>query len=142
MRKITLLFLFSILFSCGVKQTKSMLTSGDYDGAIANAVSNLRTSKEKKGKQDYVYLLEEAFAKAKERDLRMANDLSKDGNPANLERIYSTYVQLDKRQELIRPLLPQCLRACPIRRSRKRLPARRSIGKAISRFNPKIPIGH
>lgn len=106
MKKITLLFLILIICSCGVKQTKSMLTSGDYDGAINNVVSNLRTGKEKKGKQDYVYLLEEAFAKAKERDVRVAQDLAKDGNPANLERIYTTYVQLNNRQELIRPLLP------------------------------------
>ncbi|PZQ82088.1 MAG: hypothetical protein DI548_12275, partial [Flavobacterium johnsoniae] len=58
------------------------------------------------GKQDYIYLLEEAFAKAKERDLRDIQFLAKDANPRNLERIYTTYVQLNNRQEKIRPLLP------------------------------------
>jgi hypothetical protein len=106
MKRITLLLLFFIVCSCGVKQTKSMVSSGDYDGAIRNAVSDLRTGKEKKGKQDYVYLLEEAFAKAKERDVRVAKDLAKEGNPRDLERIYTTYLQLRDRQELIRPLLP------------------------------------
>ena len=106
MKKITLLFLVFALASCGVKQTTNMLTSGDYDGAIDNAVNSLRSNKDKKGKQDYIYLLEEAFAKAKERDLRDIQFLAKDANPRNLERIYTTYVQLNNRQEKIRPLLP------------------------------------
>jgi hypothetical protein len=42
-----------------VKQTQNLLSSGNYDQAIDNAVSNLRSNKDKKGKQDYVYLLEE-----------------------------------------------------------------------------------
>ena len=70
-KKITaLLALFLIISSCGVKQTRELLTSGDYDAAINNAVDGLRGNKNAKGKQDYVYMLEEAFAKAKERDLR------------------------------------------------------------------------
>ncbi len=106
MKKITILLLVFALASCGVKQTTNMLTSGDYDGAIDNAVNSLRSNKDKKGKQDYIYLLEEAFAKAKERDLRDIQFLAKDANPRNLERIYTTYVQLNNRQEKIRPLLP------------------------------------
>ena len=107
MKKITLLFLFFIIFSaCGVKKTQSMLSDGDYDGAINKAIDNLRTKKDAKGKQDYVYLLEEAFAKAKERDLRNVDMLAKDANPANLERIYNAYLNLNSRQERIRPILP------------------------------------
>jgi hypothetical protein len=107
MKKITLLFLVLFLaFSCGVKKTQSLLSDGDYDSAINRAVESLRTKKDSKGKQDYVYLLEEAFAKAKDRDLRNIDMLSKDANPANLERIYNTYLQLNNRQERIRPLLP------------------------------------
>ncbi len=106
MKKITFVLSFLIIFSCGVKQTQSKLTSGDYDGAIDNALSSLRGNKDKKGKQDYVYLLEEAFAKAKERDLRSIDMLNKEANPANLERIFNTYQQLENRQEKIRPLLP------------------------------------
>ena len=83
-----------------------MLSDGDYDGAIHRAAEGLKTNKNAKGKQDYVYLLEEAFAKAKERDLRTVEMLSKDANPANLEKIYNTYLQLNNRQEKIRPLLP------------------------------------
>jgi len=107
MQKITLLV--SILFlavSCGVKTTQSLLSDGDYDGAINRAVEALKTKKDSKGKQDYVYLLEEAFAKAKDRDLRNLEMMEKEKNPANLERIYNTYIQLNNRQEKIRPLLP------------------------------------
>ena len=107
MKKIALLLSFFILvWSCGVKQTQNLLSSGNYDQAIDNAVSNLRTNKDKKGKQDYVYLLEEAFAKAKERDLNAINLSAKDANPAQLEKMYNTYLQLNSRQEKIKPLLP------------------------------------
>ncbi|WP_035671798.1 hypothetical protein [Flavobacterium sp. 83] len=107
MKKITLLLsLFVLISSCGVKQTQNLLSSGNYDLVIDNAISNLQYNKDKKGKQDYVYLLEEAFAKAKERDLNTINLLTKDANPAQLEKIYTTYMQLNNRQEKIKPILP------------------------------------
>ena len=107
MKKITFfLSLFIIITSCGVRQTRDLLTSGEYDAAIKNAVEGLHGNKNAKGKQDYVYLLEEAFAKAKERDLADINGWFKDTNPKNLEKIYNTYVQLNYRQETIKPLLP------------------------------------
>lgn len=107
MKKTTLLLLFILIVTgCGVKQTQSLVGSGDYDAAIDKAVSSLRNNKDKKGKQDYVYLLEEAFAKAKERDLSAIDMLAKDANPRNLERIFDTYVMLNNRQEKIKPVLP------------------------------------
>lgn len=111
MKKITsILLLFLFLLSCsGVKRTQSMLGDGNYDGAINRAVENLKTNKNSKGKQDYVYLLEEAFAKVKERDLNEIALLKKDGNPAHLEKIYNTYLQLKARQEKIYPILPLSL---------------------------------
>jgi hypothetical protein len=107
MKKITLLIAFFILItSCGIKQTQNNLASGNYDAAIDIAISNLRSNKDKKGKQDYIYLLEEAFAKVKERDLNTVSFLSKENNPSNLEKIYNTYLALNDRQEKIKPLLP------------------------------------
>ncbi len=106
MKKITTLLALFLIASCGVKQTRNYVTSGEYDAAINNAVDGLRGNKNAKGKQDYVYLLEEAFAKSKERDLRNIATWFKDANPQNLEKIYNTYVQLNSRQEQIRPLLP------------------------------------
>ena len=107
MKKTTLLLAFFVLISsCGVRQTRESLSSGDYDTAIQTAVENLKNRKDAKGKQDYIYLLEEAFAKAKERDQRDVATWFKDANPGNLEKIFNTYQQLNSRQELIRPLLP------------------------------------
>lgn len=106
MKKHYLIFAFLILTACGVKQTQNLLSSGNYDEAINNSISNLRSNKDKKGNQDYVYLLEEAFAKAKERDLNAINLWEKEKNPANFEKIYNTYIQLNNRQEKIKPLLP------------------------------------
>jgi hypothetical protein len=108
MKKITLLLsLFILVSSCsGVKQTQSLLSTGNYDEAINTAVSNLRSNKDKKGKQEYIYLLEEAFAKAKERDLNTINLLVKEANPAQLEKLYLIYTQLHDRQEKIKPILP------------------------------------
>ncbi len=106
MKKYYFIFSFLLLTSCGVKQTQNLLSSGNYDEAINNSISGLRSNKDKKGNQDYVYLLEEAFAKAKERDLNTINLLEKDKNPANFEKIYETYITLNERQEKIKPLLP------------------------------------
>jgi len=106
MKKHYFIFAFLILTACGVKQTQNLLSSGNYDEAINNSISNLRSNKDKKGNQDYVYLLEEAFAKAKERDLNAINLWEKEKNPANFEKIYNTYLQLNNRQEKIKPLLP------------------------------------
>ncbi len=105
MKKI-ILFFFIVFSSCGVKQTQSMLTSGYYESAINTCVSKLQGNKNAKSKQEYVSLLEEAFAKAKERDAREISLWFKDANPNNLEKIYAAYQQLNYRQESIRPLLP------------------------------------
>ncbi|MFK7032631.1 hypothetical protein [Flavobacterium oreochromis] len=108
MKKITsLIVLVGFLFSCSdIKQTQSMLSDGNYDGAIGKAVENLKTNKNSKGKQNYIYLLEEAFAKAKQRDLESISTWEKESNPNNLEKIYNTYIQLQNRQQKIQPLLP------------------------------------
>jgi len=105
-KNILFIVLSTLIISCGVKQTQGYLNSGNYDEAIANSINSLRSNKNAKGNQDYVYILEEAFAKAKERDQRYITDLSKDTNPSNLEKIYNTYLKLNSRQERIRPLLP------------------------------------
>lgn len=94
------------LFSCGVRKTETLLNSGNYDAAIKKAVENLVTKKDAKGKQDYIIMLEAAFAKAKDRDLSTIDLLLKDKNDANFEKIYNLYLKLNNRQEQIKPLLP------------------------------------
>src|SRR6478736_2764669 len=105
-KKITILLTLISLVSCAVKNTSTSLASGNYDQAIQNSVESLKNNKNASGKQDYVYILEEAFAKAKDRDLQNINAWQKDNNPDNLEKTYNSYLHQVYLQELIKPLLP------------------------------------
>ena len=107
MKKIFFFISLSLIVAgCGVKNTQQLVSTGNYDQAIDNVISSLRTNKDKKGKQVYIYLLEEAFAKAKERDLNNIQLLKIESNPNKIEQLYNYYVQLNERQEKIKPLLP------------------------------------
>lgn len=103
----SLLIILVLTVACSsVKKTERALNEGNYDTAIDRAIKVLRTGKDKKSNQSSVYLLEEAFAKAVERDMNDLNYLKKDANPETLQSIYETYVRLDRRQEIIKPILP------------------------------------
>ena len=99
--------LIACILSCSTsKQIEKSLSNGNYDQAIYDAIGKLRTNKDKKGKADFIAMLQEAYNKANERDLTEINFLKKDNNPENYLRIYDMYVGLNKRQELIKALLP------------------------------------
>ncbi|MEM9001760.1 MAG: hypothetical protein AAGB24_15985, partial [Bacteroidota bacterium] len=107
MKKLLLLCLLVLLAACGgVKKTQEALNTGNYEVAINRAIKNLAENKTKKGHQDFILLLEEAFHKNTVRELAQISFLEKDGNPANLEAIYTGYVRLKGIQERIKPLLP------------------------------------
>jgi len=106
MKKIYILAISILLLSCGVRETQNLVSTGNYDAAIDKAIDNLSTRKDAKGKQDYIYLLEESFAKAKDRDENNIKLWVKENSPASFEKIYTTYLQLHSRQERIKPLLP------------------------------------
>lgn len=107
MKKLLIALTSLVVLSCGgVKQTQKDINSGNYDGAIDEAIENLRSNKTRKNKQPYVLMLEEAFAKAVQKDLDDIRFLEKDANPAQLEAIYGIYLRLHERQERIKPLLP------------------------------------
>ncbi len=100
-------FICFIIYSCNsARKAQTSLSSGNYDRAIDISVSKLRTNKNKKSRQEYVLLLEDAFAKAVKKDLDRIDFLTTDDNPNNLQEIYETYRYLKNRQEIIRPLLP------------------------------------
>ena len=107
MNKTTLILLLLIVASaCGVKSTQKMINEGDYDDAIAKATDKLRKNKSNNKSKEYIVLLEDAFAKAKDRDNRDISNLVKDANPQKLEQVFNIYKNLNARQEKIRPLLP------------------------------------
>ena len=108
MKKILLLsVLLSVLVSCGGrKQIEKQLYSGNYDVAITNALKKLKNNKDKKRKEKFVVLLEDAYYKVVERDLKTIEHLKKDGNPEHFKIIYEIYADLEARQEAIKPVLP------------------------------------
>lgn len=103
-----LLFITSlIILSCSnLKYTHQQLSTGNYDLAINNAINYLSKKKYGKKAPDYNQILFSSYNKAVERDKRTLNYLNSDNNPEGLERIFSTYLQLEKRQNKIRALLP------------------------------------
>lgn len=106
-KKLLLFTFFISLTNCSsLKKTQEAINYGNYDQAINIAVKELRRNKTKKGNQEYVLMLEEAFKKATIKDLEAISFLKKESNPANLEVIYNKYLNLKNRQELIKPLLP------------------------------------
>ena len=66
----------------------------------------LENNKDKKRKQDYVALLQDAYYKVVEDDHNTLNHLTKDGNPELYETIYNTYLDLETRQNAIKLVLP------------------------------------
>jgi len=104
---ISIFGLFILMLSCGgVKNTQEALNTGNYYSAINKSVAKLSENKTRKGNQDYIYMLEDAFVKNTKRELKEIDFLKKDGNPANYEKIYNLYNRLNSVQERITPLLP------------------------------------
>ncbi|NKI32535.1 hypothetical protein [Croceivirga thetidis] len=107
MKKSLLLIVLAVLASCsGVKKTQQALNTGNYLTAMNRAIDNLSKNKTKKGNQQYVLMLEEAFAKHTERELNNINFLQNDGNHAGYRQIYESYTGLKDLQNRISPLLP------------------------------------
>ncbi len=107
MKKILLIPIMIFFIACGgVKKTQKAINAGDYAIAINTAIQNLANNKTKKGNQPYVVLLEEAYKKNTERELKYIAFLEKEGNEASYENIYKSYVGLRDLQERIKPLLP------------------------------------
>jgi hypothetical protein len=108
MKKFLLFNVFTfLLISCSsVKNTQEAISNGNYDTAINIAMDNLKRNKTKKRNQPYVFMLQEAFAKATAKDLDRINFLKKGQNPENIETIYAIYKNLKNRQEVIKPILP------------------------------------
>jgi hypothetical protein len=108
MKKLLLFTVFTfLLISCSsIKNTQEAISNGNYDTAIKIAMDNLKRNKTKKGNQPYVFMLQEAFAKATIKDLDRINFLKKDQNPENIETVFVLYESLKRRQDLIKPILP------------------------------------
>ncbi|MEC3907818.1 hypothetical protein VOI54_12380 [Tamlana sp. 2201CG12-4] len=95
------------LVACSTrKQVEKAVNTGNYDQAIQTALKKLRINKDKKRNYDYVIMLQDAYYKVVERDLSTLAHLKKDNNPEAYRNIYEFYLDLDARQEAIKPILP------------------------------------
>lgn len=88
------------------KQVEKAVNSGNYDQAINTALQKLRSNKNKKRNYDYVLMLQDAYYKVVDRDLETIAHLKKDNNPETYRTIFETYLDLDSRQNAIKPILP------------------------------------
>lgn len=99
--------LLLILTSCsGRKQIESAISHGNYDQAITDALKKLENNKDKRRKQDYIVMLEDAYYKVLEEDLQDVAHLKKDGNPEQYKVIYDIYLDLEARQNAIKRVMP------------------------------------
>ncbi|WP_431135526.1 hypothetical protein [Psychroserpens mesophilus] len=99
--------LLLVLTSCsGRKQIEKAISHGNYDQAINDALRKLENNKDKKRKQDYIVMLEDAYYKVLEEDLQDLKHLKKDGNPEQYRTIYDIYLDLEARQNAIKRVLP------------------------------------
>ena len=116
MKKITLLLVvLLILTSCvGRRQIEKQLHSGHYDQAISNALKKLKHNKNKKRKQDYIVMLQDAFYKVVNENHSTINHLKKDGNPEQYQTIFNIYLDLEDRQRAIKAVMPLNINEKPL----------------------------
>ncbi len=104
---LSILVVIFLLVGCNsVKRNQKFLAGGNYDQAIALAVKKLKKDKASEKNDPHIALLEESFKKASKEDTRRIAFLKKDKDPSNIRTLYYLHLDLDNRQELIRPLLP------------------------------------
>src|SRR5690606_19272094 len=102
-----LLFAVLLSISCNsVKRTQKFVSQGNYDQAIELATKKLQKDKGAKEYDAHIRILEDAYLKAKDEDMRQIAFLKKENNPSGAKEIYYTFQDLQGRQDLIRPLLP------------------------------------
>ena len=94
----------TLFFSTSCSSPQKLLETGNYDKAVTNSLKKLSGKKKKKVK--HVQALEEAFAKATERDMNRADQLKQENRQENWEEIYEIYRRIERRQNKVKPLLP------------------------------------
>lgn len=104
---IFLLLSFFIVTSCSsVKRSQKLAAKGEYDKAIDLAVKKLQKNRKSKDADAHIGILVEAFKKATEDDLRQISFYKKEKSQVGIRETYFIYVNMEERQQKIRPLLP------------------------------------
>ncbi|TPV32329.1 hypothetical protein FJ651_12235 [Paucihalobacter ruber] len=94
-----------LIFGCSsTKNVEKNINTGNFNQAITDALNKLRKNKDKN--PELVYLLQNAYNKANERDLNQIELLKLQNNSANTPQILETYRALDSRQNAVKAVLP------------------------------------
>lgn len=105
--RISALCLALLFLSCNsVKRNQKYLAQGNYERAIDLAIKKIEKDKHSDKNDGHILLLEEAFQKAVDQDMRRLDFLKKDGRSETSREKYNLYLRLNGRQDRIRPLLP------------------------------------
>lgn len=107
--RFALLLLLSILTisACSsLKRSQKLTAKGEYDKAIDLAVKKLQKNKSSKDTDAHIAILEEAFKKATDDDLRQIALYRKEKSQMGARETYFIYLNMRDRQDKIRPLLP------------------------------------
>ena len=96
--------LFLIVSCSGTKNIEKNINTGNFNQAITDAINKLRKNKDKN--PELVYLLQNAYIKANERDLNQIELLKLQNNNANTPQILDTYKALNSRQNAVKTILP------------------------------------
>ncbi len=99
---LTMLLAMVIMFSC--KSPQALMEVGEYDEAVIKAVEKLR--KQRKKKEKHIVVVEEAFIKITNKDLRKIKALKAEGLASNWVLINDIHKKIQRRQDLIDPYLP------------------------------------
>jgi|SRR5690554_19302 len=98
--------LFVVTACSSVKRSQKYAAKGEYDKAIDLAVKKLQKSRTSKDTDAHIAILEDAFKKATDDDLRQIAFYKKEQSQAGVRETYFIYVNMEQRQNKIRPLLP------------------------------------
>lgn len=107
LKKLTYLLITLLFISCNsLKTTQQHLAKGNYDTAINKSLKYLTKKKYGKKAPEYKQILWQSFHKAADKDHRDIKFLRAEKNPANLDKIYRIFINLEERQKKLRPILP------------------------------------
>lgn len=100
-------FLLSLVLLMACASSEKYLQKGQYEKAVDKSVKKLRKDP---GNEKELYVLKEAYGKAKDFDVDRIQFLEKEGRESNYVEIYDLYVRLDNRQNKIKTLPSSVLR--------------------------------
>ena len=100
----SIVLLAVVLVIASACNPSKLIERGRFDDAIELSARKLSGKKKKKIK--FVKAMEESFHRATQRDMRRAKELEKERRDENWVEINRIYQRIQKRQDLIEPLLP------------------------------------